>query len=124
MSQGSWPNGSSDDLADLAGRRDALRQAAAMSGADPRALLDAAFTELDAAVEVLTKLADCTLLGPSGPVAATLTASVLGDDNGLLVVTVTSPPREVQGDGSPGRAISRAGSSLTSSGRTGSDASS
>ena len=57
MSQDTWPNGSYADLADLAGRRDALRQAAAMPGADPRALLDAAFAELDAAVEALTKQA-------------------------------------------------------------------
>ena len=55
MSQDTWPNGSYADLADLAGRREALRQAAAMPGADPRALLDAAFAELDAAVEALTK---------------------------------------------------------------------
>ncbi len=49
MSQDPWPNGNFADLADLAGRRDALRQAAAMPGADPRALLDASFAELDAA---------------------------------------------------------------------------
>ena len=56
MSQDTWPNGSYADFADLARRRDGLRQAAAMPGADPRALLDAAFAELDAAVEALTKL--------------------------------------------------------------------
>ncbi len=66
MSQGSWPNGLSADLADLAGRRDALRQAAAMPGADPDALLDAAFTELDAAVEVLAKLIQ-TAVGEPDP---------------------------------------------------------
>jgi serine phosphatase RsbU (regulator of sigma subunit)/PAS domain-containing protein len=185
MSQDTWPNDPSADVADLAGRRDALRQAVGLPGADPRALLDAAFAELDAAVEALTKLiqagageadpaaanpdppvslgaersllravfqqapvplfllepdgtirrannragdligappgyatgkglaafidpasraavqsqlaaatrtgaarqADCTLLGPDGPVAATLTASVLTDDARLLVVT-------------------------------------
>jgi len=58
MPQDTWTNGSDADLADLAGRRDALRQAAAMPGADPRPLLDAAFAELDAAVEELTKLAE------------------------------------------------------------------
>ena len=192
MSQDTWPNDSSAELADLAGRRDALRQAAELPGADPRALLDAAFAELDAAVEVLTKLvqadagepdpaagnpdlsaslsaersllravfqqapvplfllepdstirrannragdligappgyatgkpltafvdlpsraavqsqlaaatrtgaarqADCTLLGPDGPVAATLTASVLTDGARLLVVTLASPEAE------------------------------
>jgi len=56
MSQETWPNGSSADLAELAGRRDALRQAAGLPGADPRELLDAAFAELDAAVEMLAKL--------------------------------------------------------------------
>src|SRR6266545_4989333 len=56
MSQETWPNGSSADLAELAGRRDALRQTAGLPGADPRELLDAAFAELDAAVEMLAKL--------------------------------------------------------------------
>jgi PAS domain-containing protein len=198
MSQDTWPNGTSAELADLAGRRDALRQAAELPGADPRALLDAAFAELDAAVEVLIKLvradaaepdpaagspaalsaersllravfqqapaplfllepdgtirrannragdligsapgyatgkpltafvdlpsraavqsqlaaatrtgaarqADCTLLGPDGPVAATLTASVLTDGARLLVVTVAAvPPEGPGGSGGPG----------------------
>jgi serine phosphatase RsbU (regulator of sigma subunit)/PAS domain-containing protein len=197
MSQDTWPDGSSADLADLTGRRDALRQAAGLPGADPRELLDAAFAELDAAVEVLAKLiqadtgepdtgagnpdfpaslraernllravfqqapvpllvlepdgtirrannragdligappgyatgkpltafvdlpsraavqsqlaaatrtgasrqADCTLLGPDGPVAATLTASVLEDGARLLVITVAAavPPEGGQG---------------------------
>jgi serine phosphatase RsbU (regulator of sigma subunit)/PAS domain-containing protein len=61
MSQGSGPDGSYADLADLSGRLEALRQAAAMAGADPRSLLDAAFAELDAAFEVMTKL---TEVGP------------------------------------------------------------
>jgi hypothetical protein len=56
MSQETWPNGSSADLAELAARRDALRQAAGLPGADPRELLDAAFAELDAAVEMLASL--------------------------------------------------------------------
>ena len=53
-------------LGDLAGRRDALRQATAMPGADPWSLLDAAFAELDAAVEVLTKPTE-TDLGEGTP---------------------------------------------------------
>ena len=57
MSQDTWPYGPDADLADLTGRRDGLRQAAGLPGADPRALLDAAFAELDAAVEALTELA-------------------------------------------------------------------
>ncbi len=51
MSQDTWPNGSYADSADLAGRRDALRRAAERPGADARALLEAAFAELDAAVD-------------------------------------------------------------------------
>ncbi len=51
MSQDTWPNGSYTDSAELAGRRDALRQAAGRPGADARMLLEAAFAELDAAVD-------------------------------------------------------------------------
>jgi PAS domain S-box-containing protein len=42
-----------DSLSDLAARRDALRQAARMPGADAEALLDAALTEVDAALDAL-----------------------------------------------------------------------
>jgi len=55
MPQGGWPK---EQLADLAARRDALRQAARMPGADREALLDAALTELDGAID--------TLGGPAG----------------------------------------------------------
>ncbi|HEX7160129.1 MAG TPA: SpoIIE family protein phosphatase [Trebonia sp.] len=58
-------------MADIAARRDALRQAASLPGADPRTLIDAALTELDAAIEAL---------GAASP------ASAAGQDN---------PPREV-----------------------------
>jgi PAS domain S-box-containing protein len=51
MPQGRWPDGA---LTDLAGRRDALRQAAGLPGADPRALIGAALTELDGAIEALS----------------------------------------------------------------------
>src|ERR1035438_8704150 len=51
MPQGRWPDGA---LADLATRRDALRQAAGLPGADPRALIGAALTELDGAIEALS----------------------------------------------------------------------
>ncbi len=40
-------------LADLAGRRDALRQAVGLPGADPQSLVDAALTELDGAIDAL-----------------------------------------------------------------------
>ncbi len=79
MPQDSWPNGLYADAAELAGRGEDLRQAAAMPGADPQALLEAAFTELDAAVEVLTKLvqADAGEPGPALPAA-------LGAERSLL----------------------------------------
>jgi len=61
MPQDTWTDGYYADLADLAERRKALAQAAALPGADPRALLDAALAELDAASEVLTKIAEADL---------------------------------------------------------------
>ena len=53
----------SEALADLSSRRDALRQAAGIPGADPRSLLEAAFTELDGAIDALAG-------SPSGGAAA------------------------------------------------------
>ena len=51
MPQGGRPDGA---LADLAGRRDALRQAVGLPGADPGSLVDAALTELDGAIDALS----------------------------------------------------------------------
>jgi PAS domain S-box-containing protein len=51
MPQEEWP-------AELAARRDALRQAAATPGADPGTLLEAALTELDAAIESVAGFPD------------------------------------------------------------------
>jgi serine phosphatase RsbU (regulator of sigma subunit)/PAS domain-containing protein len=50
MPQGGWAK---EQLAGLAARSDALRQAARVPGADREALLDAALTELDGAIEAL-----------------------------------------------------------------------
>jgi serine phosphatase RsbU (regulator of sigma subunit)/PAS domain-containing protein len=50
MPRGGWPE---EAVADIAARRDALRQAASLPGADPRTLIDAALTELDAAIETI-----------------------------------------------------------------------
>ena len=50
MPRGGWPD---EAVADIAARRDALRQAASLPGADPRTLIDAALTELDAAIEAV-----------------------------------------------------------------------
>jgi len=74
MSQDSWPNGLYAEVAELAGRGDALRQAAALPGADSHALLDAAFAELDAAVEVLTKLVQTDAGEPDPALPASLGA--------------------------------------------------
>ena len=63
MPQGEWPK---EQLADLAARRDALRQAAGVPGADREALLDAALTELDGAIDTLGGSA---ANGPSDDVA-------------------------------------------------------
>jgi len=108
MSRGTWPNGSYADVADLAGRREALRQAAAMPGADPRALLDATFAELDAAVDAATKLAEAEG-GESAPVA--LPAS-FGPERALLRAVFQSAPSPLlvlEADGTIRRANTKAG---------------
>ncbi len=48
MPRSGWPD---EAVTDIAARRDALRQAARLPGADLRTLMDAAFTELDAAID-------------------------------------------------------------------------
>ena len=50
MPRGGWPD---EAAADIAARRDALRQAASLPGSDPRTLIEAALTELDAAIEAI-----------------------------------------------------------------------
>ena len=52
---GEMPRGGRPDeaVADIATRRDALRQAASLPGSDPRTLIEAALTELDAAIEAI-----------------------------------------------------------------------
>ena len=111
MSQGSWPNGLSADLADLAGRRNALRQAAAMPGADPDALLDAAFTELDAAVEVLTKLIQAAAGEPDRPAGEALPVSLSAERSLLRAVFQHAPAPlfVLEPDGTIRRANGRAG---------------
>jgi serine phosphatase RsbU (regulator of sigma subunit)/PAS domain-containing protein len=101
-------NGSHADIADLSGRRDALRQAAAMPGADPHALLDATFAELDAAVDVLTKLAEAGR-EPSAPEA--LPASS-GAERALLRAVFQNAPAALfllEPDGTIRRANEKAG---------------
>jgi len=50
----------------MAARRDALRQAASLPGADPRTLIDAALMELDAAIDALGAGSAAAIEGPSG----------------------------------------------------------
>ncbi len=109
MSQYPWPNGYYADLADLAGRRDALRQAAAMPGADPRALLDASFAELDAAVEALTKLVQA---GEPDRTAGEALAASLSAERSLLRAVFQHAPAALfvlESDGTIRRANGRAG---------------
>src|SRR5580658_5781409 len=106
MSQGTWTDGSYADLADLTGRRDALRQAAALPGADSRALLEAAFAELDGAVEVLTKLAEAE------PEQTAPAADTVGAERALLRAVFQHAPSPLfllEPDGTIRRANGRAG---------------
>jgi serine phosphatase RsbU (regulator of sigma subunit)/PAS domain-containing protein len=94
------------DLVGLTERRDALRQAAAMPGADPQALLDAAFAELDAAVEVLSKLAEAAAGEPAPP------ADSLSAERALLRAVFQNAPVPLfvlEADATVRRANGRAG---------------
>jgi serine phosphatase RsbU (regulator of sigma subunit)/PAS domain-containing protein len=51
MPRAGWPD---DAVTDIASRRDALRQATGLTGADAPTLLEAALTELDAAIEAIS----------------------------------------------------------------------
>src|SRR5579863_1919191 len=108
MPQDTRADGSYADLGDLAGRRDALRQATALPGADPRALLDAAFAELDAAVEVLTKPTETDL----GEATKTGPADSLSVERALLRAVFQHAPAPLfvlEPDGTVRRANGRAG---------------
>jgi serine phosphatase RsbU (regulator of sigma subunit)/PAS domain-containing protein len=77
MWDGNMPRGQQPDKAgaDIASRRDALRQAARLPGVDPRWLIDAALTELDAAIEAIGTGAPASG-GPEEPPAEVLPESV------------------------------------------------
>jgi serine phosphatase RsbU (regulator of sigma subunit)/PAS domain-containing protein len=110
MSQDTWPHGS-DAFADLVSRRDALRHAAALPGADPRGLLEAAFAELDAAVDAMTKLAEpgtgaADAGPPDGPPAS------VSAERGLLRAVFQHAPAPLfllEPDGTIRRANGKAG---------------
>jgi serine phosphatase RsbU (regulator of sigma subunit)/PAS domain-containing protein len=108
MSRDTRANGSYADLASLAERRDALRQATAMPGADPPALLDAALAELDAAVEVLTTLTQAA----AGEPAAAAPADSLSVERALLRAVFQHAPVPLfvlERDGTVRRANGKAG---------------
>src|SRR5579875_942009 len=108
MSHETWPSGFAE-LADLVRRCEALRRAAALPGADHRALLDAAFTELEAAVEALTKLAE---VGGEEPDAAAARPDWLSAERALLRAVFQHAPAALfvlEQDGTIRRANGKAG---------------
>jgi len=108
MSQDTWTDGSYGDLADLTGRREALRQAAALPGADPRSLLEAVFAELDGVVDVLTRLAEAEP-ERSAPAAS---PDTLGAERALLRAVFQHAPSPLfllEPDGTIRRANGKAG---------------
>jgi len=108
MPEDTWTDGYYADLAALAERREELAQAAALPEADPRALLDAALAELDAAVEVLKKLAEA---GLSDSASAAMPESVNAERALLRTVFQHAPmPLFVlEQDGTVRRANGKAG---------------
>jgi serine phosphatase RsbU (regulator of sigma subunit)/PAS domain-containing protein len=111
MPQDTWPNGSYADFAELARRRDALRHAAAMPGADPRALLEATFAELDAAVDAVTKLVE-SHTGEADPGTPGGPPASLSAERGLLRAVFQNAPAPLfllEPDGTIRRANGKAG---------------
>ncbi len=88
MPRGGWPD---EAIADIAVRRDALRQAASLPGADPRTLIDAALTELDAAVEALAAASPGTAGGPDTASSDVLPESVRAERRLLHAVFQEAP---------------------------------
>ncbi|HTX28004.1 MAG TPA: SpoIIE family protein phosphatase [Streptosporangiaceae bacterium] len=108
MSYETRADGLHADLADLARRREALRQAAVMPGADTRALLEAAFAELDAAGDALTKLAEAD----TPPSAATSPPESANAERAMLRAVFQHAPTPLfvlELDGTVRRANARAG---------------
>src|SRR5690242_3784277 len=87
MPRGGWPD---EAVADIAARRDALRQAASLPGADPRTLIDAALTELDAAIEELAA-ASPAAAGQDNPLAEVLPEAVRTERRLLHAVFQQAP---------------------------------
>ncbi len=87
MPRGGWPD---EAVADIAARRDALRQAANLPGADPRTLIDAALTELDAALEALGAAVPAAA-GQDNPLAEVLPEAVRTERRLLHAVFQQAP---------------------------------
>src|ERR1039457_235277 len=77
MSGASGPDGASLQVTELAARCAALRQAARSRGAQPHDVLDAAFTELEGAIELLRAAA----AGPGGSAGPAAESQPPGSDN-------------------------------------------
>jgi serine phosphatase RsbU (regulator of sigma subunit)/PAS domain-containing protein len=88
MPRGGWPD---EAAADIAARRDALRQAATLPGADPRTLIDAALTELDAAIEALGAASPGAAGGPDNPPSEVLPEAVRTERRLLHAVFQQAP---------------------------------
>jgi serine phosphatase RsbU (regulator of sigma subunit)/PAS domain-containing protein len=88
MPRGGWPD---EPVADIEARRDALRQAASLPGADPRTLIDAALTELDAAIEALGAASSGTAATPGNPPDEALPESVRAERRLLHAVFQQAP---------------------------------
>jgi serine phosphatase RsbU (regulator of sigma subunit)/PAS domain-containing protein len=87
MPRGGWPD---EAVADIAARRDALRQAASLPGAESRTLIDAALTELDAAIEALGAASPGTA-DPDNPPAEVLPEAVRTERRLLHAVFQQAP---------------------------------
>jgi serine phosphatase RsbU (regulator of sigma subunit)/PAS domain-containing protein len=87
MPRGGWPD---EAVADIASRRDALRQAASLPGGDPGALIDAALTELDAAIEALGAASPLTA-DPGNPPSEVLPEAVRTERRLLHAVFQQAP---------------------------------
>jgi serine phosphatase RsbU (regulator of sigma subunit)/PAS domain-containing protein len=88
MPRGDWPD---EAVADIAARRDALRQAASLPGSDPRTLIDAALTELDAAIEAIGAAPAVAAASPDAPSGEALPEAVRTERRLLHAVFQQAP---------------------------------
>ena len=104
------PPGLEGEISGLTARRGQLRQAAALPGAHLRQVLDAAFAELDGAIEALNSMQ----AQAAGPVAEQLTGGPQGDRRLLHAVFQEAPVPLflLDRDGTVRRANRRAGNLL------------